>query len=137
MQKLTLKQQRFINFYEGNATEAAIKAGYSKKTAFSIGVENLSKPLIADAISKRNSQQDAPTIATRKQRQEFWTNVMNDRSELMINRLRAAELLGKSEADFLERYEHTLKEYKYDDFKDKTDDELAYDFRSLGIGCKN
>ena len=39
--KLTLKQQRFADEYiiSGNATEAAIKAGYSKKTAYSIGLE--------------------------------------------------------------------------------------------------
>ena len=36
-------------------------------------------------------------------RQEFWTKVMNDPDEDMKNRLRAAELLGKSEADFLDR----------------------------------
>lgn len=43
MAKLTIKQQRFADEYiiSGNATEAAIKAGYSKKTAAVIGNENL------------------------------------------------------------------------------------------------
>ncbi|MFR7383035.1 MAG: terminase small subunit, partial [[Clostridium] leptum] len=48
MAKLTAKQQRFVDEYliDLNATQAAIRAGYSEKTAFSIGTENLRKPLI-------------------------------------------------------------------------------------------
>ena len=40
---LSLKQQKFCEYYvqSGNATEAAKKAGYSEKTAYSIGTENL------------------------------------------------------------------------------------------------
>lgn len=51
--ELTVKQQRFIDAYDGNATEAAIVAGYSKKTAAVIALENLRKPNIAEAIRKR------------------------------------------------------------------------------------
>lgn len=56
--KLTLKQQRFVDEYiiSGNATQAAIKAGYSKKTANRIATENLSKPVIKTAIDKRNAE---------------------------------------------------------------------------------
>jgi len=54
MRKLSLKQQRFIDTYvgeaKGNATEAALKAGYSPKTAYSIGNENLKKPEIEAGI---------------------------------------------------------------------------------------
>ena len=97
------KQQRFIDFYNGNATEAALKAGYSQRTAASIGQENLKKPEIWDAIQKREQNRNSKDIATREQRQKFWTDVMNDANESMQNRLRAAELLGKSEADFVEK----------------------------------
>ncbi len=43
--KLTIKQQKFVNEYikTGHATESAKKAGYSEKTAYSIGSENLKK----------------------------------------------------------------------------------------------
>ena len=52
---LTYKQQLFIEHYLTcmNATEAARRAGYSAKTAASIGSENLRKPEIASAISER------------------------------------------------------------------------------------
>ena len=52
--KLTDKQQRFVEEYliDLNATQAAIRAGYSKKTAEVIGYENLRKPQITEAICK-------------------------------------------------------------------------------------
>ena len=53
--KLTTKQQKFVTAYVelGNATSAALKAGYSKRTARSIGQENLTKPDIKAAIDER------------------------------------------------------------------------------------
>ena len=50
--KLTVKQQRFVEEYctDWNATQAAIRAGYSPHTAQEISSENLSKPMIKDAI---------------------------------------------------------------------------------------
>lgn len=49
---MTPKQQAFVNEYliDLNAAQAAIRAGYSKKTARKIGCENLTKPDIASAI---------------------------------------------------------------------------------------
>lgn len=49
---LTAKQERFVAEYliDLNATQAAIRAGYSEKTARQIGDENLSKPDIAAAV---------------------------------------------------------------------------------------
>lgn len=50
--KLTPKQARFVQEYlvDLNATQAAIRSGYSAKTAKSIGQENLTKPDIVSAI---------------------------------------------------------------------------------------
>lgn len=52
--KLTAKQQMFVNEYivDLNATQAAIRAGYSQDTAQVIGSENLQKPLVAGAIQE-------------------------------------------------------------------------------------
>ncbi len=51
--KLTARQERFIDEYliDLNATQAAIRAGYSRNSALQIGVENLSKPVIAAAVA--------------------------------------------------------------------------------------
>ena len=50
-----------------------------------------------------------PVIATRDERQKFWTDVMNSSSEEMRDRLKASELLGKSEADFTENRNHVVE----------------------------
>lgn len=51
--KLTPKQERFCAEYpqDLNATKAAIRAGYSRKTARQMGSENLSKPYILEKIT--------------------------------------------------------------------------------------
>lgn len=58
MSNLTDKQALFVKEYlvDLNATQAAIRAGYSKKTAQKIGSENLSKPLVADAIAEAQAK---------------------------------------------------------------------------------
>lgn len=55
MKKLTIKQKKFADEYiiSGNATEAAKKAGYSKKTAKEIGAQNLTKLNISKYIKER------------------------------------------------------------------------------------
>jgi len=52
---LTGKQQKFVNEYllDYNATQAALRAGYSPKTAYSIGNENLKKPEIIEAVRQK------------------------------------------------------------------------------------
>jgi len=56
--KLTPKQGRFVEEYlvDLNATQAAIRAGYSEDSAAIIGFENLRKPNIALAIRKRQNE---------------------------------------------------------------------------------
>ncbi|WP_305850105.1 terminase small subunit [Staphylococcus hyicus] len=53
--KLTEKQKKFADEYiiSGNATKAAIKAGYSEKSARFVGAENLTKPNISNYIKER------------------------------------------------------------------------------------
>jgi phage terminase small subunit len=55
---LTPKQQRFVAEYliDLNATQAAVRAGYSKRTAHVIGAENLTKPDIALAIREAQDE---------------------------------------------------------------------------------
>ncbi len=66
MTKLTAKQEAFCKEYliDLNATQAAIRAGYSKNTAQEIGYENLTKPLIAKTIDKAMAKRSAKTEIT-------------------------------------------------------------------------
>ena len=60
---LTPKQRAFADFYIelGNATEAARRAGYSAKTAKSIGAENLTKPDIKNLYSAGGRKKSNPS----------------------------------------------------------------------------
>lgn len=116
MSKLTLKQKRFADEYiiSANATAAAIKAGYSKKTARSIGQENLTKPDIKAYIDERLEKLDSEKIADQKEVLQYLSSVMRGeqqektlisigelRQEIVDidvgakDRIKAAELLGK------------------------------------------
>ena len=55
---MTPKMARFVTEYliDLNATQAAMRAGYSEKTANAIGAENLTKPCIADAIAEAQAE---------------------------------------------------------------------------------
>ena len=63
---MTPKQQRFVEEYllDLNATQAAIRAGYSKRTASSIGEENLRKPEISEAIQEAKARRSERTQIT-------------------------------------------------------------------------
>lgn len=104
-QKLTTKQQRFVEYYDGNGVEAVRKAGYSGsyETLRSIAKENLTKPHIKAAIDAREAKTEKKGIGTREARQKFWTDTMNDPDADMKDRLKASELLGRSFADFTDK----------------------------------
>lgn len=109
---MTHKQQLFIREYltDCNATRAAQAAGYSSRTAYSIGQRLLKNVEVSQAIGAAMSEREENLIADRLERQRFWTAVMRDTEQDMKHRLRASELLGKSEADFVERKEIAASE---------------------------
>lgn len=116
---MTDKQRLFITEYlkDLNATQAAIRAGYSKDTAYSIGQENLNKPELKAAISQKleeildenKSTIKAKLIDTLKQFAfddlEVDIHTDKDGNPLGVSRkdrLKAIELLGKYAALFTE-----------------------------------
>lgn len=107
MPKLTPKQKAFADLYiqSGNASQAAISAGYSKKTATCIGYENLTKPYIADYIKKQNKVIESKRIANMKEVKEFWTNVLRSDENDVKDRLKASELIAKTNGAFLDKTE--------------------------------
>lgn len=126
--KLTIKQQRFADEYiiSGNATQAAIKAGYSEKTANRIATENLSKPVIKAYIGERLAELEDSKIAKQEEVLKYLTAVLRgestsevlalspDGGQIVIkkapdekDRLKAAELLGKRYGAFTEKFDIT------------------------------
>ena len=121
-QKLTLKQQRFIDEYiiSGNATQAAINAGYSKRTAKQTGTENLAKPYLKAELDRRNAEIQSQKTADMTEVMEYLTSVMrgeqtesvatskgvyNDIPVTAKDRIKAAELIGKRHGAWTDKKE--------------------------------
>lgn len=116
MSKLTEKQKAFCDFYieSLNATESAIKAGYSEKTAKEVGYENLTKPHLKKYIDERMASKENDRIASQDEILQILTNIARGITEEEVvsftnlgeecrttrkpttkDRIKASELLGK------------------------------------------
>lgn len=75
---MTEKQKRFCDEYliDLNATQAAIRAGYSKKTAKQIGQENLTKLDVKEYIEKRMAEKEKELIADQDEVLKYLTATM-------------------------------------------------------------
>nr|DAG55528.1 MAG TPA: Terminase small subunit [Bacteriophage sp.]DAT66158.1 MAG TPA: Terminase small subunit [Caudoviricetes sp.] len=130
MAKLTAKQQRFVDEYliDLNATQAAIRAGYTAKYANTNASKLLQNTTIRDMIAKRMAEKEAELIASQDEVLRYLTAVMRGESHAEVvvvegvgegcseartmqkapdekERLKAAELLGKRYALFTEKVE--------------------------------
>lgn len=133
MGKMTDKQQRFCDEYliDLNATQAAIRAGYSEKNARNIASETLAKPNIKEYIEARMAEKESELIADQNEVLKYLTSVLRGESqstELVIegigdgrskartvkkepsekDRLKAAELLGKRYGLYTEKVENEV-----------------------------
>ena len=75
--KLTEKQKQFADAYIelGNATKAAVEAGYSKKTAAVIGAENLIKPNIKNYIETAMNKIKSDRVMSATEAVELLTSI--------------------------------------------------------------
>lgn len=115
--KLTPKQRAFADYYieTGNATEAAIRAGYSKRTAKVIGFENLTKPYLKSYIDERLKELEDKRIAGATEVLEYLSSVMRGEEKdqfgldaSLQDRTKAAELLGKRYRLFVDKIEQKV-----------------------------
>ncbi len=127
---LTEKQKRFCDEYliDLNATQAAIRAGYSERSARQIAERNMTKDDIQKYIKERMSEKEKQLIADQDEVLKYLTSVLRGEStaqEIVIEgtgdgcseaktvekapsekeRLKAAELLGKRYALFTDKVE--------------------------------
>lgn len=119
MAKMTIKQQRFADEYiiSGNATEAAILAGYSEKYAGQNADKLLKNTKIKNYIEERLEELDSEKIADQKEILQYLTSILRgeeteqtlrgvgEGAQVISNievgakdRIKAAELLGKRHA---------------------------------------
>ncbi len=130
MKKLTIKQKKFADEYikTGNATQSAINAGYSKKTARFTGAENLTKPNIKAYLDERMKKLEEEAIADQSEILKYLTRIIRDeeREEVLVNvgnfeqerqeikisakdKIKAAELLGKRYGSWTDKVDMTLE----------------------------
>tara|TARA_R100000541_G_scaffold15707_2_gene25077 strand:- start:78 stop:494 length:417 start_codon:yes stop_codon:yes gene_type:complete len=91
--KLTKKQDAFIKAYllnGGNATRAAIEAGYSEDSARFVGAENLTKPNIKKALAQHQSRKESDFIWSKEKKLEILQKIikkasLDDDEKGMIN----------------------------------------------------
>ena len=121
---MTPRQRKFCDEYliSGNATDAAIKAGYSPKTAKQTGSENLAKPDLKAYIETELEKLHSAKIADAEEVMKYLTSVMlGEHTEQVLKlagdgvqvvedidvsakeRLKAAELIGKRYALFSDK----------------------------------
>ena len=106
--KPTIKQQRFIDLYDGNLTAAAKKA----KISVSYAKKIVSNSVLLGLIKDRERERNKTSIASREERQEFWTESMRNNDLDIKDRQKSSELLGRSEADFTDIKRHVGKDGK-------------------------
>lgn len=123
---MTEKQKKFADEYliDCNATQAAIRAGYSKKTAYSAGQRLLKKVEVKNYIDTLLENVKSDSIAEAKEVMEYLTSIMRgEQKEETLKwigegtqtiadidvsakeRLKAAELLGKRYGMFTDKVE--------------------------------
>lgn len=85
---MTIKQKKFADYYieTGNATQSAIRAGYSKKTANRIATENLSKLVISEYIQKRLKELEKSRLMTVEEALLLSKSIANGKPQTFIYR---------------------------------------------------
>lgn len=111
--KLTPKQKAFVDYYienGGNATQAAIKAGYSQKYANTNANKLLQNTTISKYIEERNKLIESKRIASITEVKEYWTRVMRGEEKdqfgldaSLQDRNKAAESLAKTYGMFINK----------------------------------
>ena len=112
--KLTPKQKAFVREYKkngGNGTQAAIKAGYSEKTARKIASENVTKPDIKEALAQEEKklQEKYEYTIDDMVRELDDVKMKADAEQNRQAQIKAIELKGKAFGLFVDKQETTVK----------------------------
>lgn len=123
---MTHRQELFIQEYikTGNATHSAISAGYSKRTARSIGQRLLTFVNIKEAIDRLSKNIAINNIMTAKERQEFLTSLILNNDVKVSDKLKAVDLLNKMTGEYIQKVEVNGNVKTDEPFKNLTTEEL-------------
>ena len=104
---MNVRQKLFADYYiqSGNALESALKAGYSKTYANAQSYKLLE--IVGDYIKEQNKAIQNDRIADMVEVKEFWTNLLRDNESDPKDRLKASELIGKTNGAFIDKVEQS------------------------------
>ena len=124
--KLTPKQERFCEEFlkDRNATQAAIRAGYSKKTAGSIGDENLKKPEIRQKIESSEKQISEHIRMTVDEWAREVSEIARSKRAKESDRLKAYDMLGKHIGAYDRKEDNSEALSKLDEVLDRIEGDL-------------
>ena len=144
MRELTTKQAAFVREYakDWNATAAAERAGLSGD----YGRQLLTKSHVQAAIEQLREDARSEAVMSLRELQEWWSNLVRGETvRLMVGnpadglsvetipdlkeRIKASELLGKSQGGFTDKHEHMIKR----DPRSMTDEELEAALADAGL----
>ena len=105
--KLNARQKSFCEFYVacGNATEAAMKAGYSEtysKTRTNVLLQNVE---ICRYVNELQEKAKSSRIMTAIERREFLTSMIKDGTVKDTDKLRAVDILNKMDGEYTQKVE--------------------------------
>jgi phage terminase small subunit len=107
--KLTERQQAFADYYitSGNATESYMKAYEVEKIKIAEASSSrlLRNVKVKEYIDERNNAIKNDRIADMKEVKEFWSNTMRNKENDLKDRIKASELIGKTNAAFIDKVE--------------------------------
>jgi len=123
LSKLNQRQRKFVLEYmrTGNGGQSAIVAGYTKKAADPTASRLLRNVKIQDALISLRETNEKSSILTVQQLREWWSAVINgtvkdvvtvgdmslESEPTLKDKLKASDLLGKSQGAFIEKIDHT------------------------------
>ena len=101
--RVNARQRKFAELYaqNPNATQSAIDAGYSARTARQIGQRLLSNVDVSEYIRQLQQTAENERIASIAEIKSFWSDTMRDREQRPEYRLKASELLCKAGGGFI------------------------------------
>ncbi len=102
IRQFTVKQRKYVDCFDGNVKRSARMAGISHVYARELHAKTCYSH-VQTALRERETVESNGNIATRQERQQFWTKNMRDESLSISERRKFSELMGKSELDFGER----------------------------------
>ena len=100
---MTARQRKFAEYYaeSGNATQSAIKAGYSEKYAHTNASKLLNVDEVKEYIRELTEKGQRERIMSALERQALLSDIIRDKGETIGARLRAVEILNKMTGSYI------------------------------------